>query len=142
MKTIFTLFVLTVALNFNSFSQQTDTVQTQKSPEQMQAMVANRQTNVLKQRLKLDEEQMKAVNAINVKYAGLRTEATKAARGNKDADIRTEMLALNEKRESEIMLLLNEEQTQAFATMKQQQQERREKAEQRAKERQQREKQN
>ncbi len=127
MKTVLTLLAFTVALNFNGFAQQSGTAEPQKrTPEEIQTMVAKRQTEQLVKQLNLDAKQEKSVGEVNHKYAVLRAKVIESSKQEKNVNVRSEMLELNEKRENEILKLLNAEQTATYNTAREERERRRE----------------
>jgi hypothetical protein len=142
MKTFITFATLIFALNYASFSQQATPQNlrhrlTPEEREQMQANSAQRQTEQMKEFLNLNEDQEKAILEINLKYAYLRTQVTQAARAE-GGDIRALLNELDEKREAEILPILNEDQTKLFLEQRVEQQQRRDQMRQRMEERRQR----
>ena len=131
MKTILTTIVMILALSYSSSAQQ-QTPRNQRhemTPEeriQMQANQAQRQTEQMKTRLTLDEEQAKVIGEINLKYAVLRAQILEAARTEEGLDIRALITELEEKRENEILPFLNENQLDTYFTFKKEQEGRRE----------------
>jgi hypothetical protein len=140
MKTILTLIAFTVALNFSSFAQQT--APQKRTPEDIQKMVAKRQTDKFVKDFKLDVEQAKAVGEVNLKYAALRAQVIESSKQEKGVNVREKMVDLNKKRENEIVLLLNEEQTAAYNAKKQELEQRREELRKKAEQRNQQDSQN
>jgi ABC-type lipoprotein release transport system permease subunit len=129
MKTITTI-ALIFALSYASFAQQSTEQRRQRmnpeQREQMQVSSAQRQTEQMKALLNLDEEQESAIHKINLKYTILRTQVSEATRTEEGTNVRGFLSELEEKRESEILPILNENQIEIFFTQKKEQQERRE----------------
>ena len=137
MKTKITTIILIFALGYSSFAQQQAPrggMRQQLTPEQ-QVQMAQRQTERMKESLKLDEEQEKEVRTINLKYAVLRAQIAEAARAEEGIDLRALLTELEEKREGEILPILNAEQIEIFITQKNEQQERQQQMRQRGEER-------
>jgi len=138
MKTILTI-ALILALNNVSFAQQgSRNSRQQMTPEQREEMLtvsAQRQTERMTEFLELNEEQQEAIHAINLKYAVLRVQITEAARTQEGMDIRTLLNELDERRDDEILPILNENQIDRFLEQKKEAQERREEMRQRVEER-------
>jgi predicted nucleic acid-binding OB-fold protein len=136
MKTILTTAILLFALSYGSSAQQAQqrNLRQELTPEelaQMQVNMAQRQTQQMKERLKLDEEQEKAINEINLRYAVLRAQITELARTEQDLDIPALMTELEQKQENEILPFLNEDQMEPYYALKKEQQERRQQMQQR-----------
>jgi hypothetical protein len=130
MKTIFTTAILLFALSYCSSAQQTTqrNLRYELSPEeraQMQVTMAQRQTQQMKERLKLDEEQEKAISEINLRYGVLRMQITDLAQTEPELDVPALMTELEEKQENEILPFLNEDQIEPYYALKKEQQERR-----------------
>jgi len=129
MKAIFTSIVLTLVLSYSGSAQQgggARNMRQQMSPEeiaQMHATTANRQTEQMKERLKLDAEQEKAIGEINLKYVTLRTQLMQLARTQEGADIPALMAELDELRDNEILPFLNSDQVEPYFALKKEQQE-------------------
>ena len=131
MKTTITTIAMILALSYGSSAQNTTprNLRHQMSSEertQMQANAAQRQTEQMKERLNLDEEQTKAIGEINVKYSVLRVQIIEAARTEEGLDVRALIMELEEKRENEILPFLNENQLDTYFTFKKEQEGRRE----------------
>ncbi|MDR1951028.1 MAG: hypothetical protein LBP96_02215 [Bacteroidales bacterium] len=131
MKTILTTATLVFALSFNCSAQQQQVMfrqGQQMTPEertQLQVTMAQRQTQQMKERLKLDAEQEKAIGEINLKYAVLRVQVTDLAQSQEGADIPALMTELEAKQENDILPFLNENQIEPYYELKKEQQERR-----------------
>jgi hypothetical protein len=109
--------------------------QTPEEREQMLMNSAQRQTERLKELLNLSEEQENAVSEINYRYAILRIQVSQVARTEERADLRELLSELDEKRDAEILPVLNEKQAELFIQSKNDQQERREQMRHRVEER-------
>ena len=128
MKAIFTTIVLVFALGYGGFAQQVMRMNmNQMTPEErtrMQVMMAQRQTQQMKERLKLDEEQEKAISEINVRYAVLRVQLAELAQTQEGTDLPALLRELEERQENEILPFLNEDQIDPYFALKKEQQER------------------
>ncbi|MCL2413844.1 MAG: hypothetical protein FWC94_01135 [Bacteroidales bacterium] len=115
MKTIFTTLVLFFVLNSIAFAQR------QMAPEErehMQISSALRQTELMAEFLDLTDEQIDTIFEINLKYAILRTQIMDDARNSDRTVLRNLLDELDEKREAEILPLLNANQTELFLEQK------------------------
>jgi hypothetical protein len=109
--------------------------QTPEEREQMLINSANRQTERMTELLSLDEAQQETVSEIYLRYAVLRTQVTQAARTEERTDLRELLSELDEKRDAEILPILNETQSKRFLNQKNEERERREQMRQRVEER-------
>ena len=139
MKTFFTITFLVFALSKISFAQQAtpENPRQQMSPQErdeMQIASAQHQTDRMAEFLELNEEQTEAVHVINLKYTRLRIRVMEAARAENEASLRALLSELDELRESEILLILNEEQTERYLEQKKEAEERRNEMRQRIQE--------
>jgi hypothetical protein len=130
MKTLLTTAILLFALSYSSSAQQAQprNLRHELTPEertQMQVNMAERQTQQMKERLKLDEEQEKAVREINLKYTMLRVQILDLAQTQEGFDIPALLAELEEKRENEILPFLNDDQIDPYFALKKEQEERR-----------------
>jgi uncharacterized membrane protein YgcG len=135
MKTLFTTITLIFALAYSGLAQHAEIrdLRHELTPEermQMQVAMAQRQTEQMKERLKLDKEQEKAINEINLKYAVLRAQIIDLARTQEDIDVRALMTELEEKLENEILPFLNPDQIDPYFELRKEQQERRQQMQQ------------
>jgi hypothetical protein len=94
--------------------------------EQMLINSAQRQTERLKELLTLDEEQEKTINEIHLRYAVLRVQVSEATRAEGRSDLRELLSELDEKKDAEILPVLDENQIVIFLQQKKEQEERRE----------------
>ncbi|MCL2028298.1 MAG: hypothetical protein FWG79_07410 [Bacteroidales bacterium] len=140
-----TAIALILALSYVSFAQESENREQRSQRESRQRMTperreqmtntsAQRQTEQLKVQLNLDEEQEKTIEAINLKYAVLRTQVSEAARVEQNANARELLNELDGKREAEILPILNENQIEVFFKNKTEQQERRQQMRERVEE--------
>jgi Spy/CpxP family protein refolding chaperone len=124
MKKILTTIAAMLLLSNSIFAQQQ---RPQLSPEEMaqrQTANAQRQTQEMKERLKLTDEQEKSISEINLKYAKLRTEAMQAAQSNR-SNMQEITAELDKKRDEEILPLLNKDQVEPYHELKREQAQRR-----------------
>ena len=89
-------------------------------PEEM----AKRNTDAMKERLELNDDQLKKVEAINLETSKKMSEVFASASGSREA-MREEMMAIDEEKDEALKPILTEDQWKEYEKMKEEQAERR-----------------
>jgi len=112
-KIILFLFTFLLALIANAQRGNMD-------PEEM----AKRNTDAMKERLELNDDQLKKVEAINLETSKKMSEVFASASGSREA-MREEMMAIDEEKDEALKPILTEDQWKEYEKMKEEQAEQR-----------------
>lgn len=112
-KIILFLFTFFLALIANAQRGNMD-------PEEM----AKRNTDAMKERLELNDDQLKKVEAINLETSKKMSEVFASASGSREA-MREEMMAIDEEKDEALKPILTEDQWKEYEKMKEEQAEQR-----------------
>ncbi|MDR1950759.1 MAG: hypothetical protein LBP96_00835 [Bacteroidales bacterium] len=126
-KILTTIAVLLLLSNSITAQQPQRGMRPQGTPEEMaqrQTANAERQTQEMKERLKLNADQEKSIGEINLKYAKLRTSVMETARAE-GGNVQELVAELDKKHDNEILPLLNKDQVDPYHELRKEQAQRR-----------------
>ena len=132
MKIFFTTLALFFVLSSIVFAQRR---MAPEEREHMQISSALRQTELMAESLNLTDNQIDTIFEINLKYAILRTQITDEVHSSERTTLRNLLDELDEKRDAEILPLLNASQIELFLEQRNEAQLRREQMRQAVEER-------